>query len=194
MLLSAPLPLANSRQPAPDQRGHRAAPPAPRILWLNPGEAPQPRIGKPARHHGHTLLPHCLFKRGGYYPHVCIRPPAADDWTTAPCPHPPGGYLSLRAALEQALTHGRALIDGTPPRAIALSQMPHPRLRNLILSARPSPNHTWTWRIEEGPVDLEDDTPATVIAIGETRQPTHEQALAEGEKALGIVAGTTDTA
>ena len=120
---------------------------------------------------GHEILGYCFKGRYGYFPHVGIRRENEEEWHFHACNFPRGGFREPDAALQEAVSAGKLIIEhGRFPDGYAYAEggpfnLPH--FRKLALT------------IEDADITL--DQPAYYWAIHEVLQTGdgHEESFGD---------------
>lgn len=159
-----------------------------------PTQPPKGAILAPVEEfNGQLILGYCVKGKFGYFPYVGVRGNEKQPWDISQCNFPRGGYREPQAALREAVTTGRSIIDRsyTPD---TLYEYPEggpenlpPRLRRLALTIEDADltaeNPRYYWSIIE-PTDLPEVFDTVVEEAGYPGFRTYDQALDAGVKAL----------
>jgi hypothetical protein len=92
------------------------------------------------RFDGHLILGYCVKGKYGYFPYVGVKSALEKEWKISQCNFPRGGFRDTDAALREAISTGKSIIDASYS-PDTLYEYPEggpenlpPRLRRLALT------------------------------------------------------------
>jgi len=157
-------------------------------------DIPQDAILAPLEHYeSHQILGYCVKGKYGYFPYVGVRGNDKQPWEISRCNFPRGGYRDADAALREAVSTGRSVINQSyAPDTLyeylegGPEQLP-PRLRRLALTIEDADltaeNPQYYWSIIE-PTDLPEVFDKQVEEAAYPGYRSYAEALDAGVEAL----------
>ena len=159
-----------------------------------PTEPPKGAILAPVEEfNAHLILGYCVKGKYGYFPYVGVRSGKDQPWDISQCNFPRGGYREPHAALREAISTGRSIIDRTyEPNTLyeypegGPDNLP-PRLRRLALTIEDADltaeKPRYYWSIVE-PTDLPEVFDKVVEEAAYPGYGSYGEALDAGVAAL----------